>query len=247
MRKLLSLSLIVLTFSCIRMDQEPVPDAPVEYPDWYTITSPIDKPIQSIWGDWDNTLIISTMYELFRSTDQGKTWQQVHSQSTGIFGVVALQDTLFTMNGLRNIQEMNGNAYSDLVNAEQYSVDEGLTWQRYGKRNAVFESLHTSSPRIRFKINPVTTSNDTTYTINRVFRDGPTATTGPFETPGVITSGGRRIDLPRLHQLNSLYLDSKERLYVAGSDAVCGRGFDFSFCNSKGGRGVVYISKRPLP
>ncbi|WP_207508422.1 hypothetical protein [Telluribacter humicola] len=247
MRKLLSLSLLVMTLSCIRMDQEPVPDVPVEYPDWYTITSPIDKPIQSVWGDWDKTLIISTMYELFRTTDQGKTWQKVHQQSTGMFGVIALRDTLFTMNGLRNMQKPNGNQYSDLVNPDHYSVDDGITWLRYAKRNAVFDSLHTLSPKIRFMVNPVTSTDSTTYTINRVFLDGPTATTGLFETPGVVTSDGRRIDLPQLHQLSSLYLDSKQRLYIAGSDAVCGRGFDFAFCNFKGGRGVVYISKRPLP
>ncbi|RYF51414.1 MAG: hypothetical protein EOO39_43240, partial [Cytophagaceae bacterium] len=85
------------------------------------------------------------------------------------------------------------------------------------------------------------------YRINEVFLDGPTATTGQLETPGVITSAGRRIDLPQLHQLRSLYFDKQERLYIAGTDAVCGRGQNFAFCNSQNGRGVVYISKKPLP
>jgi hypothetical protein len=47
-----------------------------------------------------------------------------------------------------------------------------------------------------------------------------------------------------------LYLDDQQRLYLVGSDAVCGRGHSgqaFSFCNSKGGRGVVYVSKKTLP
>lgn len=74
---------------------------------------------------------------------------------------------------------------------------------------------------------------------------------GPFETPGVISSDGRRVDLPQLPQLNRLFLDRQQRLYVAGSDAVCGRGGKtgepFSFCNSQQGRGVVYISKHVLP
>ena len=133
-----------------------------------------------------------------------------------------------------------------MIQPNEYSVDDGKTWTAYPRRNPLFE-LSNVMNRLRFFVNPVTASNGVTYKINQVFRDGPTATTGQFTTPGVITSTNRRIDLPQLHILNSLYFDAKERLYVAGTDAVCMQGQTFAFCNSKAGRGVVYVSKKPLP
>jgi len=229
---------LLFVLSCKRESSDTVSPA---YPDWHTVTAPIDKEIQGVWGDWDKTLIISTMSELFRTTDQGKTWQPVHQSSIGIFTVVEYRDTLFTMTGLHG--------YKTVFDADHYSVDDGKTWQRYTRYNPVFDNAVELKDNA-FWINPVTTSHGLTYRINQVFLDGPTATTGLYETPGVVTSDGRRIDLPQLHQLRSLYLDTKGRLYIAGTDAVCGRGHSgekFAFCNSKNGRGVVYISKKPLP
>ena len=192
-------------------------------------------------GDIDKTLLISTMFTIYRSTDRGKTWQQVHHQSTGMFGVAQHRDTLFTLNGLLNSKV--------LIHPDNYSVDDGKTWQRYTKRIPVFDDWTPPGQVIqRVSINSVTVSNGTSYEINRVYLDDPVRKLGIFETPGVVTSAGhRRIDLPQLHQLNSLYLDAKERLYLVGSDAVCGSRQDFKFCNSKGGRGMVYVSKRSMP
>ncbi|WP_157627217.1 hypothetical protein [Spirosoma luteum] len=213
-----------------------------EYPDWYTLKAPVDKEIQGVWGNRDKTLLISTGSAIFRSTDQGNHWQQVHQQSVGMFGIVQYRDTLFTMNGLLN--------YRVLTTADNFSVDDGKSWQPYQRRGSLAFDYYPLMGYNGFPINPVTASNGVNYKINQVFLNGPTATTGIFETPGIITSDGRRIDLPQLHQLHSLYLDDQQRLYISGTDAVCSRGHSgesFSFCNSQQGRGVVYISKWPLP
>lgn len=246
MKILIGCALLVLALSCKKTESDIVdPKHDTirdEYPDWYTIKAPIDKEIVGVWGNRDKTLLISTSYALYRSTDKGSHWQEVlPRQSIGIFGIVQNQDTLFTMTTLVG--------YRALASANNYSIDDGKTWQPYRGRNRVFDIPYplTAAP---FPINPVVASNGVSYTINQVFLDGPTATTGIFETPGITTSDGRRIDLPQLHQLQSLYLDEQQRLYIAATDAVCGRGHSgesFSFCNSKQGRGVVYISKRPWP
>ncbi|AKD58692.1 beta propeller repeat protein [Spirosoma radiotolerans] len=233
MKTLLFCGLLLGILSCEKPESDTVSP---EYNDWYTVKSPIDREIQGVWGDYNKTLLITTVDRLFRSTDQGKNWQQVYRQSLGMFGVVEHQDTLFTLNGLLNSRY--------LINADNFSIDDGKTWQQYTRRNPIFEP---SSATSTFAINPVTASTGISYQINQVFLGGPTATTGAFETPGVATSDGRRIDLPQLHQLHSLYLDKQGRLYISGTDAVCGRGQNFAFCNSQNGRGVVYISKKPLP
>ena len=256
MKTLLLCTMVLLTLSCQNRDAEDVavkPDTILdEYPDWYTIKAPIDRDIQGVWGNRDKTLLISTKFLLFRSADQGKNWQQVHQQSVAMFGVVQNGDTLFTMNGLA-LQTLKGSDESPqfLITADNYSLDDGQTWQRYSGRNQLLSGMPTpGTVDRRLLVNPVVTTTGDSYKINRVFLDGPTATTGIFETPGVVTATGRRINLPQLHQLQSLYLDEQQRLYIAGTDAVCGRGHSgeaFSFCNSKQGRGVVYISKKPLP
>lgn len=255
MKTLICSAFLILFLSCKRNASDSI--APendtvlAEYPDWYTLKAPVDKDIEGVWGDRDKTILISTGNTVFRSTDKGSHWQQVLPlQSIGIFGFVQNQDTLFTMTGLSN--QSAGDTYQQvMVHANNYSLDDGKTWQPYTRRNPLLVNTPTyRAVDKRLLINPVVTSTGTKYAINRVFLAGPAATVGQFETPGVITTTGRRIDLPQLHQLQSLYLDGRERLYIAGTDAVCGRGHSgtgFSFCNSKQGRGVVYISKNPLP
>lgn len=242
MKTALCFLLLIGVLSCTKTDTvEP------EYQDWYTLKSPIDSGIQGVWGDRDKTLLITTMFNIFRSTDQGKNWQEVDSQQSGIMGIVEYQDTLFAMNSLAGFDQQV------LIHPGKYSVDDGKNWTPYRKVNAFFNRLYDINPVTHQQLyaNPIIASSGISYKINRVFLDGPTVTIGAFETPGVITSNGRRIDLPQLHQLHSLYLDSKQRLYISGTDAVCGRGGKtgepFSFCNSKLGRGIVYISKNPLP
>lgn len=249
MRTLLYCSLLLLTLSCKRTPSDhvdPNPDTVLaEYPDWYTLKAPVDKDIQGVWGNRDKTLLISTRYLLFRSTDQGKNWQQVHQQSIAMFGVVQNGDTLFTMSGLASQTFIGSNESPQfLIKADNYSLNDGQTWQPYRGRNRLLTDMpDPGTVNKRLLVNPVVATTGDSYKINRVFLDGPTATTGISETPGVVTATGRRIDLPQLHQLQSLYLDEQQRLYIAGSDAVCGQ----EFCNSKQGRGVVYISKHPLP
>lgn len=246
MKTLLYCGLLLLTLSCKKAPSDivdPKQDTVLaEYPDWYTIKAPVDHEIVGVWGNRDKTLLISTSRAVFRSIDKGSHWQEVlPQQSIGIFGIVQNQDTLFTMTTLVG--------YRAIALADKFSIDDGKTWQSYRGRNRIFD-IPSSISAAPFPINPVVASNGISYKINQVFLDGPTATTGIFETPGILTSNGRRIDLPQLHQLQSLYLDNQQRLYIAGTDAVCGRGHSgesFSFCNSKQGRGVVYISKHPLP
>ena len=191
-------------------------------------------------------MLISTISKLFRSTDQGRHWQQVHEQSLGMIGIVQYQDTLFTMSGLAN-QTMQDLYQQVLTNADNYSVDDSKTWQKYIARNPVLGDMPEFDSPDKFLINPVIAPDKVTYQIYKAFLDGPNATSGAYETPGIIKSTGQRIDLPQLHQIQSLFFDDQQRLYIAGGDAVCGSSGSFKFCNSQGGRGVVYVSKKSFP
>ncbi|WAC12521.1 hypothetical protein [Dyadobacter pollutisoli] len=239
---------LMAVLSCTRSGVDAVEQDTVlnEYPDWYTLKSPVDHQIEGVWGNYNKTVLISTMFKVFRTTDQGKQWKQVLEQSVGIMGIVQYQDTLFTMSGLSN--QTTDDLYQQvLVDANNYSVDDGKTWQRYVARNPILGGHPEFDSPNKFLINPIVAPNKVTYQINKAFRDGPNATSGVYETPGVIKSTGERIDLPQLHQIQSLFLDDQKRIYIVGSDAVCGSEQSFKFCNSQGGRGVVYVSKKSLP
>lgn len=239
MKTFFSFAVIILTFSC----QKPLPDyiAP-QYPAWYTLTSPIDDVIQGVWGDYDKTLLIATNYAIFRSENKGKNWQQVDQSQTGISGIVEHRDTLFAMNGI--VSKDNIQLYA---NAGKYSVDDGNKWIPYRRYNPFFDTRFSNNS---LYINSVAAPNGTVYRINEIFLTGVGTLMGQFDTPGVITTDGRRIDLPKSHQLRSLYMDGRNRLYLTGTDAICSQPPATQttlFCNSKNGRGIVYISKQPLP
>jgi hypothetical protein len=250
MKTLLYCFLIIAALSCKSPDsdisdikEDTVPD---EYPDWYTLKAPVDNGIRGVWGNYDKTVVISTGAKLFRTEDQGRHWKQVYESTAILFGIVFYQDTLFAMNGLA-IQPGQDISPEFLITPDSYSADDGKSWKRYRGGNPVLYQMPELESAVRFSINPVVAPGKDTYRINKIYRDGPNATSGPTETPGVITSKGKRIDLPQLHQIQSLFLDDQQRLYIAGTDAVCGLGMDFKFCNSQGGRGVVYISKKSNP
>jgi hypothetical protein len=250
MKILVYCALLVFALSCKKSgtDIEAVHQDTVldEYKDWYTLKAPVDDRIVGVWGDYNKTILISTMSKIFRTTDQGKNWVKVHEQSIGMPGIVKHQDTLFTMSGLSS--QGNGIVSEQiLIHADNFSVDDGKTWQRYAGHNPALRDLpQLGSADVRFRINPVSAKTGISWKINQVFLDGPNATMGMFETPGIISSTGMKMDLPQLHQLNSLYLDSQKRIYITGTDAVCETGFSgkkFGYCNSLAGRGVVYVSK----
>lgn len=250
MKNLFLCLLVTTVLSCTRRETEVDPgkeDTVMdEYPDWYVLKSPVDHAIMGVWGNYDKTVVISTGTEMFRTTDRGKSWQKVYEGTTTQFGIVSFQDTLFSMNGL--VTQGKENVFHQvLLTAENYSVNDGQSWQRYRGTNSVLYTIPAYEAKDKFFVNPIPATGDDTYEINKVYLNEPGALTGEFTTPGVITSTGWRIDLPQLHQIQSLYMDDQQRLYVVGSDATCKSQETFMFCNSRGGRGVVYVSKRRLP
>lgn len=229
------LMLIVLA-ACHRDSMDTVQP---EYDDWYTLRSPDNRTIEAVWGDIDKTVVISTMFTLYRTTDRGKRWQQVHSQMQGLMGLAMYRDTLFAASGLQSAANK-----VVLNNPALYSLDQGQSWLPYRRFNPAFE-LAGRFGVTGIPVSPVSATNGVAYTIRRYYLDDSTKLARRFTTPGVITQTGRQIDLPKLHQLQALALDAKGRLYAAGSDEICELSPNFRYCN--GGRGVVYVSKNPLP
>lgn len=231
------LVLLLVLAACHRDNPDTVQP---EYTAWYILRSPDAGSIDAVWGDIDRTVVIaSTTLALYRTTDRGESWQQVYAKNQPVTGLVMQKDTLFATSGM-----LYAGGEVTLVNTALYSIDLGATWLTYHRINPTFDLVGYAG-NSGIKTNPVTATNGVTYTIRRQYLNDSTKIRGRFITPGVVTQTGRQIDLPKRHQLRSLALDAKGRLYAAGSDEVCELSPNFRYCN--GGKGVVYVSKNPLP
>ncbi|UOQ65608.1 lipoprotein [Hymenobacter volaticus] len=237
MKRLLLPAILVLILSGCQKDSEN--DVQPEDKDWYILTSPDNRAIQAVHGDIDGTLVITTNFKIYQTKDRGKTWQTANYTSPiGLFGFLKQQDTLLALNGQLGSALNSSTAYA--VTPSHYSLDEGATWKPYRnwRRKADWEP--------KTALNRVTNSIGTEYSIDYLLTPkSPNSTSFYVESVGIKTSTGRTLSLPQEHQLTSLYIDSKSRLYVTGSAPLCGRRDKFAFCGEQ--NGTLYVSKNPQP
>ena len=230
---LLVVFVLFVAVSCQRDKEEVQP----EYENWYPLKAPIPKYVEAVHGDIDGTVVIATMFNVFWTNDRGKTWTESRYDapiSFGISGFVTTNDTLILLGGIDH-----SDSVSYAVNIYLYSIDKGVSWQR-------FKSLR--GRRDKATLNIVTTPSGDTYRIKKTYTPVTkgTYTTLYPEIEGLLSSDGRLLKLPARQQTKSLYLDTKQRIYVAGSGPICGTSpNEFNACGDE--NGVVYISKQPVP
>ncbi|MDF7813180.1 hypothetical protein [Hymenobacter sp. YC55] len=237
MKRFLLPAVLLLTLNACQKDSEN--DVQPENKDWYILTSPDNRAIQAVHGDIDGTLVITTNFKIYQTKDRGKTWSTAnYTSNIGLFGFLEQQDTLLALNGQIGNASNTSTAYA--ANPSHFSLDGGTTWQLYRKwSRKTYES--------RVARNRVTNSVGTEYSIDYLLTPTSPSSTGSFyvETVGIKTSTGRSLSLPQEHELTSLYLDSKSRLYVTGSAPLCGRRDKFAFCGEQ--NGTLYVSKSSQP
>ena len=208
-----------------------------EYPDWYALRAPDDRAIQAVTGNIDGTLIITTTFHIYRTTDRGKTWQSsTYKGNSGLFGFAQRGDSLLAMTaGLGGIGDSTSTAYAS--SGSYFSLDQGASWQL--NHNPAHYDLLVPLNRLK---NPAGTEYSITV---RQTPTQPNSSSYYTETTGIKSQTGRRLTLPHAHQLNSLYFDAQSRLYVAASAPLCGQGKNFAYCGDS--NGMLYISKKPQP
>ncbi|PQA59679.1 beta propeller repeat protein [Siphonobacter curvatus] len=233
--------LVVAFFSCKPDSKNPdKAGQPRETQDWLILTAPEEREVWGVYGNIDSTLVISTGYKLYYTQDRGKSWHKSdYSVMAWVMAFAPRADTLFTLSS-----QWSSSAYPEkyAANPGDYSTDQGKSWFSIPPRTLTIaqrDSLRV--PRNRLKA-----ANGVVYEIDQLLTPTcPNCSSSYVQTIGYKTSTGRRVALPQEHQIQSIYLDSQQRLYISGSAAVCGGIKDFKFCD--GQRGVIYISKKPLP
>jgi hypothetical protein len=210
-----------------------------EYADWYALRAPEGRAIEAVYGDIDGTLVISTQFRIYQTKDRGKTWlTSDYSAHYGVEGFLMRNDTLLTLTATVNGVGA-GPATSYATSPLHYSVDKGATWKPYRDwTRRAFE------PRVA--LDAAVSPAGTAYNIDELRTPTtPGATSYYVETVGVKSATGNKLTLPLEHNITSISFDTKARLYVTASAALCGHRENFAYCGEQ--NGVLYVSKKPQP
>lgn len=230
-------ALLLLSLTACQSDEPeiitPAPVAPLEFNDWIILTAPENGFVEAVYGNIDSTLIISLGNQLYRTLDQGKTWQTTkYASNESIFGFSASGDTINAYSSLLKIQD-NPELY--IAGPRYYSLDYGKTWKKRTSDDS-FSRPHGGLKKA------VTAANGITYKLVEEYKVDPSYTIPPYvDKAGLQMSDGRVVYLPQVVNVKGISLDSRQRVYLACSAVLC----QGKYCSSR--HGQVFISKKPLP
>lgn len=219
-----------LLSACVKTDTK---IAVLEDPDWIRLEAPTGGEATDVAGNIDSTLFVATMFKIYRTTNQGKTWDVVWSDNTGPNAVLIKNDTLWHM---RSIITSSKTVYTD--NASDYSLDAGKTWKSYQWKPG---NSYLTTKR---QINQVEAADGTRYLIKE--NVAPDSYVNPSDIIRQTGNSQSQLRFPFKHVISSLLLDSKNRLYVAVSGTHIPE-TNRIYCCPRDLPSVVYVSKRPLP
>ncbi|MEM6842277.1 MAG: hypothetical protein AAF632_08620 [Bacteroidota bacterium] len=207
-----------LLFSCEDDASNVLPSTPPEEesPDWTTLIIPNGREAYAITGSIADTLLVTTWTKAYFTTDGGNTWQESRDFQGPIYDMVRRKDTVFALLASGGLKDYVGPPFiANQVYAgigSQYTTDYGGTWQRNTSRNyhdiispiGIAKSNSGVTYRIKDDItplNPDTTSYLTNYSTVEMYHQGYWQT----------------IDFPWEYELNNVYVDNDNRLYVSAS------------------------------
>jgi hypothetical protein len=229
----------VLTLSACRKEEVEIEPGLPEYADWYAVRSPEGRAIEAVYGDLDSTLVISTLFKIYQTKDRGKTWlTSNYNAAHAVEGFLMRNDTLLTLTATATgVGTAPGTSYA--TSPLDYSVDKGATWKPYRDwTRRAFE------PRVALSV--ATSPAGVEYSIDELRTPvRPGSTSYYVETVGVKSSTGSKLTLPHDHVITSICFDTRARLYVTASAALCGRRENFAYCGKP--NGILYVSKKSQP
>ncbi|MCB2377279.1 hypothetical protein LGH70_06775 [Hymenobacter sp. BT635] len=197
----------------------------------------------SIAGDLDRTLLVATKQKVYASTNKGKTWRESHNFNGSVPGLLQRNDTIFALTNTSTTPQ--GETVATF--ADMYTADFGVTWHYTAGVYPYDQYRAMSRP-----IGQVTTAANTTYRIRENSEPMPNSTSRRNTASDLLRLEGAaqtELPLPARHYLNNLFLDGRNRLYVAASglrfDATTGAVLPQE--NGKNLPAVIYVSRKPLP
>ena len=218
---------------------------PAEDPDWIKLEIPKGREANAVFGDLDGTLVVTTYKDAYYTTDRGATWHQSFDFHTAKQALVARHDTLVALDQAGTDQR----GHQVAVRGDYYSTDLGRTWSAvmspatyaaFLSLRQRIDSVQAGGVAYQFRLNysPVAPGSNTYYS-------------EPSDLLKTTAGAQSTLRLPAKHVLRNLYLDAKNRLYVAAAScAHRGSLTECEACQPENGLqspAVVYVSRRPRP
>ncbi len=191
----------------------------------------------AIYGNIDDTLVVATTYKIYITTDRGASWEMVSNAGTGIPGFSIYQGELMALS--------NFNDYS--TTPFLFSLDHGKNWS--GKRKygyEVYDKIHVNRKETKI-------SENESYKIvpqpkEIIDEEYGRPLAQPDKLIRVTDRGEHELPFPFRRQLNYIYHDKKNRLYIGAE----GTRFEWTVKGNERtyptstDTAIIYISKRPL-
>ncbi len=230
---LFALSMVLLVTACTK--PEITSNIDNADPDWIRLTVPSGGETLTVAGNLDSTLFVSTMFLIYRTTDQGRSWKMVRDRKGGPSGVLMRNDTLFLLSN-----RWNTTTAQLASNATEFSTDQGETWQRYWYR--------TSGEPTKI-LNRAKAPDRSVYVIKENTTPVPNSSSryiNPSTLLRVSSTDSIPVTFPFKHVITAIQLDANNRLYVTvygkhipETNRILSSDFDKP--------AYLYVSKRPLP
>ena len=208
-------------------------------PNWMRIEIANGKEAHAVYGNLDDTLTVSTLYDIRQTYDKGKTWVNVKTTHQPFYGLLVKGDSIFTLSS-KSLKSKSGQV---LTSFSQYlSLDNGSSWLSFHEgaksinRSKEYATVYPNNQlTIRLKENLESINGDPTH--NSVLKG----------TVEIIENGNARtLSLPFNNQITNLYLDEKGRLYVSATSAIYDKNSGKYLDNEKAEPAIIYISKQSI-
>lgn len=232
-----TIAVMMVLSSCAKKE---IPDVPPAFsdPDWTRLEIADGREAHAVYGNIDDTLMVSTLTEIYQTTDKGKTWKKTKVNNQPIYGFLSVKDTIFGLQS-NNLRKNN----LQLATFSQYfSLDKGFTWnwcRKFGiseQRSQEFATIYLDNNlKIKLKENI------------EAFDGGPTNGSGYVLKSDIeiFKNGTSKIlPVPFDNQITNLHIDQSGRLYVSATRAIHDKKTGKYASTEKNQPAIIYISKK---
>lgn len=238
MKLLKTIAVMMVLSSCAKKE---LPDVPPTFndPNWTRIEIADGREAHAIYGNIDDTLTVSTLTEIYQTTNKGKTWQRTKVNHQPIYGFLSVKDTVFALqaNSLKNKDNQLLATFSQF-----FTLDKGFTWKRCTQ-------YHVSEERSQ-EFATISLNNQIKIKLKEniePFNGGPANGSGYVLKSDieVFEHGFSKIlPVPFDNQITNLNVDGEGRLYVSATRAIHDKKTGKYVSTEKNEPAIIYISKK---
>lgn len=229
---------LLMLFSCSKEKNTSTSET-FNDPNWIRIELPNNRSAHAIYGSIEDTLLVSTIYDNYQITDNGKTLTKTEKKFyQPAFGFVKSNDTLYALMA-NHLKDTDGLRFASY--AQYHSLNNGMTWN--------WTELHKNKVELKQKFEEVAVDDNLKFSIKENIEYFPQST-----TDGLILKSDLRVsrngstsilELPFDNQITSLHLDKHGKLYISANSGLYDSKTKKYRTEEKRNVALVYISKKP--